>query len=245
MSCIKTLGTVIFAGLTTVLAGGCIFGADLVDAQAEAMRAEIEAMAADRSSTQDSDCGVVSLYTWGLCDAEPVVYSRATVDEERLLARVEYYNDFQTVVSRLYGAMRLLNDRTATFSVLVSENGVCVQKSAIDPRPTDLFYEYGGGIAGIAHVVRIAPDGQLYVSENCGPESLLGALTYAQSWQLNALLLDWSALPAVSQEPLCCDLYGYSITYQGRTQSWAQGQENVPARLPEIAGLMISIEQSF
>lgn len=245
MGGVKMLGTMAFAAAVVVFVSGCIFGINLVDAQAEAMKAEILALAADRSATQDSDCGVVGLYTWGLCDAETVVYSRATVDEERLLNRVRYYNNFQTVVSNLYGAMCLLDVRLVTASVLVSENGVCVLKSAADPRATDLVYEYGGGFAGISHVVRITPSGRVHVSDNGGPESLLGALFLTQSHQLTALLFDWNTLPAVSEEPLCCDLFGYSITYQGRTLSWTQGQENVPARLPEIAGLVISIEQGF
>lgn len=236
---------VCLAGVLMVCAGGCIFGAELVSAQAEAMKAEILALAADRSSTQDSDCGVTYLYEWGLCDSEPVVYSRAIVDEERLLARVKYYNNFQTVVSNLFGAMCLLDVRVATASVLVSENGVCVLKSAADPRATDLIYEYGGGFAGFSHTIRITPGGQVHVSDNGGPETLLGTLIYTQSYQLNALLFDWNALPAVSEEPICCDGFEHAITYQGRTLSWSDGQQNVPARLPEIAGLVFSIEEGL
>jgi hypothetical protein len=245
MNRISASGGLVLGAAITMLGSGCIFGINLVEGQADAMRAEIEAMAADRSSTQDSDCGVVSLYDWGLCDAESLVYSRATVDEYRLLARVEQYNHFQAYVSRLFGAMCLFDVRTAAMSVLVSENGVCVLKSSTDPRATDLVYGISGGFAGITHVVRITPGSQIYVSDNNQPESLLGSLTYTQTYQLNSLLLDWGTLPATSQEPICCDGFGFAITYHGRTLSWAQEQENVPARLSEIAGLVTSIEQGF
>jgi len=112
-----------------MLTAGCM-GFGLAEKEADAMRAEIEAMAADLSSTQDSDCGVVGLYLDGICDNEALVYSRATVDEDRLLAKVQQYNEFQQLVARLFG-IYCIGDPVAYYPdtlppVLVSEDGVCV-----------------------------------------------------------------------------------------------------------------------
>lgn len=95
------------------------------------------------------------------------------------------------------------------------------------------------------HAVRITPEGQLFASDEHQPEVALGSLSNQQGNDLNALLEDWDTLPAISEEPICCDGFGYGIAYRGRTLSWFQGQENVPERLREIAFLVWSAENDL
>jgi hypothetical protein len=85
----------------------------------------------------------------------------------------------------------------------------------------------------------------VFVSDEHQPEVAVGFLSNKQGNQLNALLEDWDTLPAISEEPICCDGFGYGITYRGRTLSWFQGQENVPEQLREIAYLVWSAENDL
>jgi hypothetical protein len=140
----------------------------------------------------------------------------------------------------------------ATLCEFVCVGAVCLpphdlSEAAPAIRDTDLVYDLGGGFAGIYHAVRISPDGQVSASDEHGPENLVGVLSDEQGNHLNALLEDWDALPDISEEaePVFYDGFGYGMKYRGRTLSWSDGQENVPARLWEIAGLVASIEQGF
>jgi hypothetical protein len=101
---------------------GCSPGFALSNERSEALLAEIESMAADRSSSTDDDCGVVDL----VCGAptEYIVYSRATVNEELLLEKVHQYNELTLFMGRTYGLASGCVDQTLLQAR--SENGVCV-----------------------------------------------------------------------------------------------------------------------
>jgi len=136
----------------------------------------------------------------------------------------------------------------ATQCCLLCAGVLCVSSEPSQPpalRDSDLLYDVGGGVAGSYHAVRITPEGQVFVSDEHQPEVAVGFLSNKQGNQLNALLEDWDTLPAISEEPICCDGFGYGITYRGRTLSWFQGQENVPEQLREIAYLVWSAENDL
>jgi hypothetical protein len=109
-------------------------------------------------------------------------------------------------------------------------------------RDEDVIYTRSGGLAGVHHEVRITPDGQVFVSDNFSGEKS-GVLSEAQSNHLNAALADWDSIPSITEEPICCDGFGYGITYHGRTLSWNDFQSDVPDGLGAIAGVMWSVEQ--
>lgn len=105
---------------------GCSPWADLTNQRAQALYAEIVTMAADRSSTSDSECGVAILHG---CSPEltSLIYSRATLDEALLLEKVRQYNDLQDL---LYDGNPACGFDTSLVAVgAISENGVCVAGS--------------------------------------------------------------------------------------------------------------------
>jgi hypothetical protein len=83
---------------------------------------EIQALAADRSSTSDSECGVVTLKGC-LGPNNTLIYSRVTVDEEALLEKVREYNELRDLDP--------FCDPIPSVEVTsaISENGVCVAGS--------------------------------------------------------------------------------------------------------------------
>lgn len=85
------------------------------------MRAEIEALVADRSSTSDSECGIAYI---GACGGDYVVYSRTTVDENVLLEKVRQYNDLDEFLGRQFHLLCLAYEPIPLEAR--SENGVCV-----------------------------------------------------------------------------------------------------------------------
>jgi hypothetical protein len=106
------------SGLTIAIVSGCWPGLFVSDSRLEALYEEIQTLAADRSSTSDSECGVVYIGACGCLNY--LVYSRATVDEAVLLEKVQEYNRLE----RLRGEACLL-DCMAVLEVK-SENGMCV-----------------------------------------------------------------------------------------------------------------------
>jgi hypothetical protein len=108
----------------SVLVGACVPGLASAEKDLEARRAEIEALAADRSSTSDSECGIVYFASCG-CDDDYVVYSRSATDEAMLLEKVQQYNELEESLVRQYHLSCPACDRTA-FPSAISVNGVCV-----------------------------------------------------------------------------------------------------------------------
>jgi hypothetical protein len=97
----------------------------LTSQRLEDLRAEIETLTADKSSTSDSECGVVS---YGSCIGGFVVYSRATVDENVLLEKVQDFNELEQFMVDEYHIVCLFDDEPIP-SGAISENGVCVAGS--------------------------------------------------------------------------------------------------------------------
>jgi hypothetical protein len=77
---------------------------EVYQARLDAMRLEIEALAADKTASNDSDCGFVRYVAGeGTCGAVDLVYSRATVDEDLLLEKVQEYNELVATINTLSG----------------------------------------------------------------------------------------------------------------------------------------------
>jgi hypothetical protein len=119
---------VLFALATPVSFSGCSPGLYLAEQKAETMFVEIESLAADRSSTSDNECGVI-----GLACGAPVgylVYSRATVNEDELIKKVEEYNEILRFIERRYGPFFVECFEVQTMpGGAISENGMCVAGS--------------------------------------------------------------------------------------------------------------------
>jgi len=112
--------------LTITCTTSCSLPAYLADHRRQALYAEIQALAADRSSTNDSDCGAVALNGCGGLESfgEIIVYSRAAMDEDVILERVREYNELLELIP----ACHPVQSATTTPSA-ISENGVCVAGS--------------------------------------------------------------------------------------------------------------------
>jgi hypothetical protein len=104
--------------------GGCLPGVLVSNDEIEALYDEIQTLAADRSSTSDSECGAVYV---GACGCSYIVYSRATVDEELLLDKVQQYNELQRL--RAWPSPLFCPACEQVALEAISENGVCVARA--------------------------------------------------------------------------------------------------------------------
>jgi len=113
----------------------------------------------------------------------------------------------------------------------------CIPVDSSSPaiRDTDLVYREIGEFR--AYVVRIDPDGQVFIPQ-VGQHDLaepVGQLSNEQGNRLNVLLQGWDSLPPIVAEYTSLGDISYGITYRDREQSWIPGQLGVPLRLYEIA----------
>jgi len=237
---------VLAVGTTTLaLAGGCWGGYSSAEEQLSAIGAEIDELSADRSSTSDSECGVVAIGSKP-CGGPTsyIIYSRATVDEELLLAKVEQYTELDRLINNLrhYGSDCLYVEVP---SGAISVEGMCVADWRTTPvvRDTELVYVMGGGDTYFTQTVRVTPDSLVFDSSSYAPERFLRTLSADLDIQLNTALADWDTLPEVSAEPICCDVFEHWITYRGRTLAWSDGQAQVPGQLLQIAAAVVYFEQ--
>jgi hypothetical protein len=112
---------------SVVLLGGCSpqgYGVYSARLEAEALRAEIEAMTTDLTSTADGDCAVAAL----ACGAteDYILYSRATVDEGLLLEKVRQYNERLEYIAYWSPVLIECPYPPPILPVARSESGVCV-----------------------------------------------------------------------------------------------------------------------
>lgn len=230
-------GKLAFGWSVLLLIGGCWGGYSSYDEELDALWAETHAMAADRSSTSDSECGAVAIGSKP-CGGPTsyIIYSRATVEEAALLAKVERYTELDRFINNLrqYGSDCLYVDvpRAA-----ISVEGLCVADWTSGPvvRETDLIYTLTECATGVSKSLRLTPDGLRYVTKAPAAEQFQDTIPDAYDERVNTLLAEWDTLPAISAESGCADGYTYSITYRGRTLSWSDGQEDVPAQLSSLA----------
>lgn len=121
--------SVVFSIGTVLSAVGCSPSLYLAEQRAAALRAEIEELISDRTSTEDGQCAIVGLM--GICEGETLVYSRVTVDEDVLLDKIRQYNDLQEFIASDPYHDPCFAYITPVFpdtphTVARSENGVCV-----------------------------------------------------------------------------------------------------------------------